>query len=37
MAYKAYVTPKCYLETDRGTSIPKSELIPPAPGRQPAY
>ena len=26
MAYKAYVTPKYYLETDRGTSIPKSEL-----------
>ena len=26
MAYKAYVTPKCYLETYRGTSIPKSEL-----------
>ena len=26
MAYKAYVTPKYYLETYRGTSIPKSEL-----------
>ena len=26
MAYKAYVTPKYYLETYRGTSIPESEL-----------
>ena len=26
MAYKAYVTPKYYLETYRGASIPESEL-----------
>ena len=26
MTYKAYVTPKYYLETYRGTSIPESEL-----------